>query len=364
MKTPALAALLITACITSVADAQTCREGVCPISGRTQVAPANTFRPTTRGRDFARPNSDYGYSAFRTPYHDSCEACEFAEACRNCEPQQPYGSVGYTNFRSDDQTGRRYPAGARGYESYPNQVAPRNDFAPNYGRRDFDARDFRARNFGPQDFAPRSGESYRPIQGFGYDGGRRSNYAPRTNEGLNAPRYRGNQQDFRSRDQYVPRSGNDNLQYAPATRRSRDGFILTSTPPRSTTRGLSWETDLRRAAAAAQQSRRPLLVTVTADWCTHCRRMKAETFGDARLAADIQSGRYIAVRVDADRNQQLVAQMGIRSLPTTLVVSPDLKVVSTMQGFRSAEQLSQSIRGYRQNRIGAEVKDNVKVAVR
>jgi len=112
--------------------------------------------------------------------------------------------------------------------------------------------------------------------------------------------------------------------------------------PRSSAGDVQWETDLREAAALARNTGRPLLVQVTAEWCTHCERMKADTYTDTRIRR-LLSEQFIPVAVDADDQREFMQQMGIRSLPTTLIVAPDLKILERLQGFQSASSLLSAV---------------------
>ena len=112
--------------------------------------------------------------------------------------------------------------------------------------------------------------------------------------------------------------------------------------PRLSAGDVQWETDLREAAALARNTRRPLLVQVSAEWCTHCERMKADTYTDTRIRR-LLSENFIPVAVDADDQREFMQQMGIRSLPTTLIVAPDLKILERLQGFQSANSLLSAV---------------------
>jgi len=103
-------------------------------------------------------------------------------------------------------------------------------------------------------------------------------------------------------------------------------------------RGISWQSNIQGAVDKAKQAGLPLLIQVSAEWCPHCVRMKRETFADPQLS-NIINQRFVAVEVDADRQRDFIKQMGIQSLPTTLVVAPDLRILDRLQGFQSADQL-------------------------
>jgi thioredoxin-like negative regulator of GroEL len=81
-----------------------------------------------------------------------------------------------------------------------------------------------------------------------------------------------------------------------------------------------------------------MLVRVTAEWCGFCKQMKQETYTNAAIIQDIDSG-FVAIDLNADTNRELVEKMGVQTLPATLVISPDYRIVDREQGFRSASQL-------------------------
>ncbi len=123
---------------------------------------------------------------------------------------------------------------------------------------------------------------------------------------------------------------------------------------------LKWETDMQAATRISQQTGRPMLVKVTADWCGYCKRMKAETFTNAAIIGEINAA-FIAVELNADANRELIKRMGVQSLPTILVISPDQQILDREEGFRSAAQLSQLLRSYR---FRAQLDTDRRVAVR
>ncbi|MBA5245639.1 thioredoxin fold domain-containing protein [Marnyiella aurantia] len=49
------------------------------------------------------------------------------------------------------------------------------------------------------------------------------------------------------------------------------------------------EAQIRRSEAA-----RPLIIFITANWCSYCRLMKKKVFGNANVATKIESGFYFA----------------------------------------------------------------------
>ncbi|MBC7965243.1 MAG: thioredoxin family protein [Fuerstia sp.] len=101
---------------------------------------------------------------------------------------------------------------------------------------------------------------------------------------------------------------------------------------------IPWSTDIEDALHRATENGQPVLMEFTADWCGYCKKMEKTTFTDPDVAQRI-SQNFVAVRVDADQNKDLVKDLGIKGLPAILIVSPDLKVIERISGFQTPEAL-------------------------
>jgi len=67
--------------------------------------------------------------------------------------------------------------------------------------------------------------------------------------------------------------------------------------------------------------------------------MKRDTFTDPRIVHDINTG-FIPVTIDAEEQAALVERMGVSTLPTMLVISPERRVIGRSTGYQSVSQLS------------------------
>ncbi|MCH8551084.1 MAG: tetratricopeptide repeat protein [Natronospirillum sp.] len=65
-----------------------------------------------------------------------------------------------------------------------------------------------------------------------------------------------------------------------------------------------------------QSSRKPVLIDFWADWCGPCQNLMPVLEGLARAQPD----RFVLAKVNADAEQGLTAQFGVRSLPTVVLV--------------------------------------------
>jgi uncharacterized protein YyaL (SSP411 family) len=100
---------------------------------------------------------------------------------------------------------------------------------------------------------------------------------------------------------------------------------------------IAWQTNFQQAAKQAQQQKKPLLIKVGASWCHYCVKMKRETFQDAHIADHVNAC-FVPVSLDADRNRDLVRALNVRAFPTTLVVSPEMKIIKRISGYQSVRQ--------------------------
>ncbi len=101
---------------------------------------------------------------------------------------------------------------------------------------------------------------------------------------------------------------------------------------------IPWSTNIEDSLHRAASNWQPVLMEFTADWCVFCKKMEKNTFPNPQVTQRISSN-FVAVRVDADQNKDLVKDLGIKGLPAILIVSPDLKVIKRISGFQTPEAL-------------------------
>lgn len=85
---------------------------------------------------------------------------------------------------------------------------------------------------------------------------------------------------------------------------------------------LTWIASETDAVAQSKAERRPMLLHFAAEWCSACKRMARETFGDPRVKT--QAGRFVAVRIDAtnDDDPQVSAALSkyaVIAVPTLIL---------------------------------------------
>ncbi len=303
------AVLTLTAVLTigNIAQAQ---------SGSRNSYPSPAPAPAiTNGYTPAAPANDYGYSRYPAQDDYVPAASPFG---------QEGGQPGQINKPRRPCRGAHGDSSRMNYDSRDTYTPVRRDLNINRPAGSYLRDDYRPidREFPGYDY----GSDYRPSRDYGNQDYRNQDYG----------------RDLRSRDiNRRPRTDySPGIRYPSST--SDPGYSYTGTGRISN--AIRWQTDLKPAAEYARQNRRPMIITVTAPWCSYCKKLESETFRDAGFIRSVNAAQYVSVQVDSDANRELVSRMGIRNLPTTLIVSPDLRIVERMEGFRTAEQLSQSLR--------------------
>ena len=114
--------------------------------------------------------------------------------------------------------------------------------------------------------------------------------------------------------------------------------LLTAFPVASCANEIPWSTDIEGSLQQAAASGKPVLLEITAPWCMYCKRMEKTTFVDPSVVQYVNE-RFVAVRVDADQNKELVGDLAIKGLPAILIVSPDLKIIERIPGFQTPNAL-------------------------
>lgn len=93
-----------------------------------------------------------------------------------------------------------------------------------------------------------------------------------------------------------------------------------------------WTEDVPTALKQRRETGRPLIVYVTADYCGYCRKMERDTWSDQAVSRRIQS-EFVALKLDAEQNEDLVAKLGIKGLPATIIFDANGQRVQTLSGY-------------------------------
>jgi uncharacterized protein YyaL (SSP411 family) len=104
------------------------------------------------------------------------------------------------------------------------------------------------------------------------------------------------------------------------------------------TRGIPWIHSSAEALAAARQANAPILAFVTSSHCHFCQKMEAKTWSDDAVIRQVSST-FVPLRLDADREPKVVESLRIRGFPTTVIFTPEGKVIDSAEGYMPPAKL-------------------------
>ena len=105
---------------------------------------------------------------------------------------------------------------------------------------------------------------------------------------------------------------------------------------------VQWLASESDGVAQSKAERRPLLVHFAAEWCSACKRMAQETFGDPGFQS--KAGRFVAVRIDATNDEDpavdaAFAKYAVMGVPTLIVIDSRGREQRRFTDFIRADQL-------------------------
>ncbi|GAC1306485.1 MAG: hypothetical protein NVSMB14_12600 [Isosphaeraceae bacterium] len=95
-----------------------------------------------------------------------------------------------------------------------------------------------------------------------------------------------------------------------------------------------WSKSYASATAEASRTGRPIVLVFGSRNCPWCRTQERTTLRDARVVRELNNA-TVPLKVDSDDDSQadLLASLRVQSLPTTVVISNDGKVISSRAGY-------------------------------
>ncbi len=114
----------------------------------------------------------------------------------------------------------------------------------------------------------------------------------------------------------------------------------------------SW---LRQLAEARQQARaqgKLIFVDLYADWCGWCKRLEAQVFSTPKFQ-ELAASRFVLLRLDVEdggEGERLQASFDASSLPTALLLDPDLGLAGRIDGFLPLDAYVQQVEGQLEQR--------------
>jgi thioredoxin-related protein len=88
----------------------------------------------------------------------------------------------------------------------------------------------------------------------------------------------------------------------------------------------------------AKSENKKIFLNFHADWCRYCAKMEKETFTFKAIIAYLNEN-FVPIMVDSDKEKKIAGAYGVRALPTSWFLEPDISKISTLPGYVDAKQL-------------------------
>ncbi|MFC6989296.1 DUF255 domain-containing protein [Haloplanus sp. GCM10025708] len=109
---------------------------------------------------------------------------------------------------------------------------------------------------------------------------------------------------------------------------------------------VEWRDWSDSAFAEAREEGKPVLLALTATWCADCHEMDVETYGEPRIAANLNDG-FVPIRVDVDRRPRVRERYNMGGFPSTVFLTPDGELL-TGTGYLGPDGMRQVIDSVRE----------------
>lgn len=99
---------------------------------------------------------------------------------------------------------------------------------------------------------------------------------------------------------------------------------------------IHWQSNPQQAASKAAQENKLVMLHFTADWCSPCQTQKRFVFSNPRVANAVNRS-VIPVLVDIDVNRELAGELGVKSIPFDVFLTPGGEVVAKRSSPKDSE---------------------------
>ena len=100
---------------------------------------------------------------------------------------------------------------------------------------------------------------------------------------------------------------------------------------------IDWQPSLAQARKEAKRTGKPIMIVFHASWCGACRMLDNEVLTDSRVVSEAQ--KWIAVRVDVDKNPSIAESYRVESLPTLVFLKSEGNTGVKFEGAAPANEM-------------------------
>lgn len=101
--------------------------------------------------------------------------------------------------------------------------------------------------------------------------------------------------------------------------------------------GIHWK-DYQQGMDLSESEKKPVFIYFYADWCSPCKLLRKTTLNDADIISYLNEN-YISIKVNVDKEKDLVRKFRINAFPTLIFVSFVSQKSDVHKGYLRSDQL-------------------------
>jgi len=106
-------------------------------------------------------------------------------------------------------------------------------------------------------------------------------------------------------------------------------------------RGLNYE----KALEAAKKEKKLVMLDFTTTWCGWCKVLDRETFSNDKVQVFLK-GKTVAIKVDGDKEKDLVKKYKVEGYPTLVFLGNDGKEVGRIVGYKPPDKFMKDVESF------------------
>jgi len=95
---------------------------------------------------------------------------------------------------------------------------------------------------------------------------------------------------------------------------------------------IAWIESYADGMKAAKKEKKPTMIDFYADWCGWCKKLDKDTYTDAAIIKAAE--KFVCIKVDADKNRELLNKSNVSGLPTIVFTDSQGKEIHRVVGYR------------------------------
>ena len=128
------------------------------------------------------------------------------------------------------------------------------------------------------------------------------------------------------------------------------GFCCSAAIAAGPKNGLNWQSDIFAAHKVSVQQGKPMLLVFGADWCFYCKKLEKTTLAEPEMVQYINQN-FVPVHIDVDKDKKVASILEVKSLPCTVVLSPNADLLGRIEGFEQAPSLYRKLAAAKQQQV-------------